>query len=430
MLKRTIRFLMILVVMTSLSLIASAQDDMAELVSPIPGAECNVDAEVDTENPIVVGGSLSLTGPLGPTANIHNVVADVFVDWVNECGGVLGRAVEWTVLDDQSSAEQVTANYERLITVDGVDFIMGPYAGGNILAGAGPAQQNNMLYVTHTNGVPQVDLGEYHFPAWQIGNGENPEDLPPWDVHASVMWDAVLSGEEQPATAFYITNQFPTTLEMTTGVVAEGENRGIEQLGDTIEYAFGTSDFSAIAQRISLEDPDFIFVGAIGLDGVNLFDAFESIGYIPRGIYVALPAPGPMMSLGEVAEGTMSLTVFEVNSSLADDPVTQEYITRFQAAADEAGILNLVETQAAAGVSAWQILFAGVVVTESLDQDMIRDWLHEAEFDVVAGTISFGGFNGFGTDFSRIVQIQNGERVLVWPPEDRQEGVEVEYPID
>lgn len=428
MLKRTIFSIFMVMALSLTSVAVLAQDDDMEMVSPIPGAECTPDAEMDMDNPIVVGGSLSLTGPLAPTATIHNIVAEVFVEWVNECGGVLGRPVEWSVLDDQSSAEQVTSNYERLITVDNVDFVMGPYGGGNILAGAAPVQQNNMVYVTHTNGVPQIDLGEYHFPSWQIGNGENPEDLPPWDVHAQVMWDAVLSVDEAPQTAFYMTNQFPTTLEMTNGVVAEGEARGIEQVGETVEYAFGTSDFSAIAQRISIEDPDFIYMGAIGLDGVNLFDAFEAIGYIPRGIYIALPSPGPMMSLGEVAEGVMSLSVFEVNSALADDPVTQEFVARFQEAASEAEMLTIVETQAAAGVSAWQSLFAAVVATESFEQDDVRDWLSENEFDVVAGTISFDGYNGFGTDFSRIVQIQNGERVLVWPPEDRQEDVTVQYP--
>jgi branched-chain amino acid transport system substrate-binding protein len=425
MLKRTITFLIVVLALGLVPFAALAQD---ELPSPIPGVECNPDAEVDMDNPIVVGGSLSLTGPLAPTANIHRVVGNLFVDWANECGGVLGRAVAWTLLDDQTSAEQVTANYERLITVDNVDLLMGPYGGGNILAGAGPAQQNNMVYVTHTNGVPQVDLGEYHFPSWQIGNGENPEDVPPWELHAKVMWDAVLSVENPPQTAFYLTNQFPTTLEMTAGVVAEGEARGIEQLGETVEYAFGTADFSAVAQRIALEDPDFIYMGAIGLDGVNLFDAFESIAYVPRGIYVALPAPGPMMALGDVANGTMSLSIFEVNSALGTDPVTQEFIARFQAAADEEGLLNIVETQAAASMSAWQLLFAAVVATEGTEQDAIKDWLHANEFNVVAGAISFDGFNGYGTDYSRIVQIQDGERFLVWPPELRLEGVEVQYP--
>lgn len=404
---------------------ANAQDD--ELVSPIPGAECNPDAEMDMDNPIVVGGSLALTGVFAPTANIHRVVGELFVEWVNECGGVLGRPVEWVLLDDASSPEQATANYDRLITVENVDLLMGPYGGANILAGAGPAQQNGMVYVTHTNGVPQQDLGEYHFPSWQIGNGEDPEVASPWDIHANVVFDALASVEEPAANVFYLTNLFPTTQLMTSAARVIGEERGLETV-DYVEYELGTADFSSIALRIQAEDPDFIFMGGIGLDGVNLFDAFESIGYIPRGIYVALPSPGPMMALGEVGEGVMSLSIYEVNSTLGQDPISQEFIQRFQTAAEEEGLLTIVETQAAASMSAWESLFAAVVATESLDQDTLRDWLRESEFDVVAGTISFDGFNGFGTDFSRIMQVQNGERFIVWPPEYALEGVEVQYP--
>lgn len=421
------RLLFALWMLTLLSLIAAPLFAQDEPLSPIPGAECTPDAEVDADNPIRVGGSLALTGAFAPTANIHRVVGEVFVEWVNECGGVLGRPLEWILLDDQSAPDQVTANYERLITVDEVDLIIGPYAGAAILAGAGPAQQNGYVYVTHTNGVPQQDLGEYHFPSWQIGNGEDPTVNPPWNVHASLMWDALFSVEAPPQTAFYLTNKFPTTQAMTVGAQAVGEERGVETL-DYVEYDLGTTDFSAVALRIAAEDPDFIFVGAIALDGVNLYDAFESIGYAPRGIYIALPSPGPLMALGEVIEGAMSLSIFEENSTLGETPLADEFVTRFQAAAEAEQLLTLVETQAAASMSAWQSLMAAVVATESLEQDVLRDWLAEAEFDVLAGTISFGGFNGYGTDFSRIVQIQDGERVVVWPEEYRLEGVEVRYP--
>lgn len=403
----------------------SAQDDEDGLPSPIPGAECMPDVE-PSGDPIVVGGSLSLTGPFAPTANIHRVVGELYVDWVNECGGVLGRPLEFLLLDDQSSPEQVTANYERLTTVDNVDMLIGPYAGANILAGAGPAQRAGYVYVTHTNGVPDVDLGEYHFPSWQIGGGS---EEAPWDIAANVVFDALESTENPPESVFYLTNKFPTTLAMTQGARAIGEERGYTT-ADYVEYDLGTADFSSVALRISAADPDFIYVGAIGLDGLNLYDAFETIGYIPRGIFVALPSPGPMMSLGEVAEGHMALSIFELHEPFTDDPVVVEFADRYQAAAEEEGLLTIVETQAAASMSAWQMITAAITATESLDQDEIQEWLKSNEFDVVAGAISFDGFNGFGTDFSRIVQVQNGERVIVWPPEFAPEGVSVAYPIE
>ena len=56
-------------------------------------------AEVPSE-PIVVGGSLALTGFLAPTAAIHKVAGDLFVETLNASGGLLGREVVWEPLDE------------------------------------------------------------------------------------------------------------------------------------------------------------------------------------------------------------------------------------------------------------------------------------------------------------------------------------------
>ncbi len=423
--------LLIFVLLLCLSLLSNAAlaqeatPETMELVSPIPGGTCTPDVP-PSGDPIVIGGSLSLTGPFGPTGNIHRITGELFVNWVNACGGLLGRPVEWLLLDDATNPDQVTANYERLITVDGVDLVIGPYGAANILAGAAPVQRAGKIYVTHTYGTPDIELGAFHFPSWQIGNGD--PDTNPWLVGAELTWDAVLSVENPPTNAFYLTNKFPTTVGATQGAIQVGEARGITTL-DYIEYDLGTNDFSAIATRIQAADPDFIYVGGIALDAVYLYDAFEALGYDPKGIFVILPSPGPLMGLGAVADGTMSLSIFEENSLLADNPLTQEFITRYRESATAEQLFPIVETQAAASFSAWQILTGAVVATGSLVDADLQTWLSTAEFDVVAGTISFGGFNGYGTDFNRIVQIQGGTRYLVWPPEVAPEGISVMYPL-
>src|ERR1700754_1865060 len=74
-------------------------------------------------DPIVVGSTLSLTGAFGPTGIIHQIAGEQFVEQLNDNGGLLGRPVEWMVLDDKSDQAQVTALYERLIGQEGVDLI-------------------------------------------------------------------------------------------------------------------------------------------------------------------------------------------------------------------------------------------------------------------------------------------------------------------
>jgi len=419
--------LLVVALVSALPLTSFAQDDDMELVSPIPGGECTPDVAPEGD-PIVVGGSLALTGPLAATGNIHRVAGQVFVDWVNECGGLLGRPLEWDLSDDATNPEQAVSIYTGL--VESADLIVGPYAAANILAAAGPVGQAGRIYFTHTNGAPQQELGDWHFPSWQI-SGETPEE--PWLTAAQTVFDALDSTGNAPENMFFMTAEFPTTISLVEGAREIAAESGIEEV-DYITYPIQGADFNSIALRISAEDPDFIFVGGIGLDAVNLYNAFADIGYAPKGLYVALPAPGPFMaSIPELEEllGTeinaMSLTIFENHAPFSEDPATAEFVTRFGEAAQAEELYSTVETQAAASFSMWQSMTAAVVATESLEDDVLKEWLLSNDIDVAAGSISFDGFNGYGTDFSRVVQIQDGERVIVWPPEFAAPDVEVIY---
>ena len=91
--------------------------------------------------PVKVGGTLSLTGFLAQTAVIHKIAAEIMVEDINSRNGFLGRPVEYVLLDDQSKPDVARSLYEKLITVDKVDLIMGPYATAPILAAMGVAQR-------------------------------------------------------------------------------------------------------------------------------------------------------------------------------------------------------------------------------------------------------------------------------------------------
>src|ERR1700722_13839140 len=70
--------------------------------------------------PVRIGGTLALTGPLAQTGAIHKVVGDLFIEQTNKAGGMLGRPIEWVLLDDQSKPDIARTLYERVISVDKV----------------------------------------------------------------------------------------------------------------------------------------------------------------------------------------------------------------------------------------------------------------------------------------------------------------------
>lgn len=385
---------------------ASAEN--AKLVAPVSNMECIEGGELSGD-PIVVGGSMSLTGPLGGTGVVHDAVGEIVVDWVNACGGIDGRPIEYKVLDDQSNPAQVTSNYERLLS-EGVDLVVGPYAGANVLAGAGPVTAAGYAYPTATNGAPESLIGDNHFPSWQIGAGAS-SDM--WMPTSELLVEALGSTGNEPKTVFMATQKFPTTLSFSAAQKKAFDAAGIE-IVDAVEYEMGTTDFSSIATRMLAADADLVWLGAIGLDVANFQLAFESLGYEPKNLFASLSGPAAVASLGEASEGVLVSSIYEDNAPMNETEIAKYFTSSYLKLAEERELLPVIETQAAAGFGMWQILLTAVNEVGP-DNAKIIEWLNANSVDTLAGTINFDGFNGYGSDVNRVAQIQDGKRVLVWP---------------
>jgi len=101
---------------------------LAALAAAAPGAAAPAGP------PVRIGSTLALTGPLAATSMVHKIAGEISVEQINKRQGFLGRPIEWVLLDDQSKPDVARTLYERLITVDKVDLILGPYATGAILS--------------------------------------------------------------------------------------------------------------------------------------------------------------------------------------------------------------------------------------------------------------------------------------------------------
>jgi len=88
---------------------------------------------------------------------------------LNAAGGFQGKPVEVITYDDQSKPDVARTLYERLITVDKVDLIMGPYATANILAAIGVAQRYKKIIIHNTMGIPSLATYEWQFNALLSG---------------------------------------------------------------------------------------------------------------------------------------------------------------------------------------------------------------------------------------------------------------------
>src|SRR5215510_16598542 len=90
-----------------------------------------------TADPIRIGMSMALTGGVAPIGKQVLSALQIWRDDINAKGGLLGRPVELVFYDDQSNPQNVPALYTKLIEVDKVDLLIGPYA-TNMVAPAIP----------------------------------------------------------------------------------------------------------------------------------------------------------------------------------------------------------------------------------------------------------------------------------------------------
>jgi len=348
---------------------------------------------------------------------VHKLAGDIYVEELNQRGGLLGRPVEWVLKDDQSRPDLTRTLYEQLVNGDKVDLLIGPYGTSAILSAMGVAQRYQKVLVHHTFGVPKLATYNQQFYAWALG--PEPDKTTP-----ALVLDALAASGKTPKTIAIVTSKFPSVHFVSQGARDVAKQRGIKEVL-FLEWEFGNRDFGPIAGRIKDADPDLIWGGTLALEANQVLDALKKIDYAPRNSFWFAPAPGPMLKAPE-ANNALSLTIFEDHPPFTDNPVARLFTQVFRDRATAANMPHTsVEVQAAASYSAWQILEAGVNGVKSLDNEAIAAWLRANPVDTIQGQLRFNGPSNYGDDLHRVKQVQDGKWLVVWPPEWAAPGAQL-----
>src|SRR3954468_4093632 len=94
----------------------------AAVTAALPGSRAFAQAE-----PMKIGMSMPQTGSLGAGGQAALLALRMWVEGVNQKGGLLGRRVEFTAYDDQTNPANVPGIYTKLLDVDKVDLLIAPY---------------------------------------------------------------------------------------------------------------------------------------------------------------------------------------------------------------------------------------------------------------------------------------------------------------
>jgi branched-chain amino acid transport system substrate-binding protein len=297
---------------------------------------------------------------------------------------------------------------------------VGPHGTGAILSAMAVAQRHQKVLIHHTFGIPK--LATYPMQFRSSGLAFEAEKVVP-----TRLLDALESTGRALTTIAIVTSKYPSLYFISAGARKVAAARGLK-VALYLEYDSSNRDFGPIAARVKEADADLLWVGALALEGNLLLDAFQMIGYRPRGQYHLFPPPGPLLAAPGAAN-TPAFSTFEAHPPMTNTPPADALCKLFAERATQAGLpYPLVETAAAASLTAWLLLETAVNTAQTLEDKALAAWLKANRVDTPFGRLSFEGENNYGADHVKVKQNQNGRWVVVWPREFAAPGASVVYP--
>src|SRR5919202_5223445 len=228
--------------------------------------------------PIKIGISLPLTGNFSEPGTAAKRGYEVWADLLNKRGGLLGRKVQLIIKDDQSDQNTIVNDYNRLITEDKVDLLLGTFSSLLNLPASAVAEKYKMVYVEPAGGSPAMfSRGfKYLFFAQQA--------TAPHQADLFSNWVKRLPAAKRPKTAAYPTQDDPFTKPVIQGIQDKLEAAGIKTVYSKV-YAPDTTDFDTIAAGIKASGADMVAEGAVFDDGVGIIRSFKKLGYNPKVLF-------------------------------------------------------------------------------------------------------------------------------------------------
>src|SRR5271170_6757210 len=106
-----------------------------------------INVEAQSGEPIKIGFGMAMTGGLATNGKSALLAQRIWEEDVNARGGLLGRPVKLISYDDQSNPTTVPGIYTKLLDIDKVDLLIGPYATAQIAAAMPIVIQRNKLFI-------------------------------------------------------------------------------------------------------------------------------------------------------------------------------------------------------------------------------------------------------------------------------------------
>jgi branched-chain amino acid transport system substrate-binding protein len=362
----------------------------------------------EAQAPIKIGASLSLTGTYAKPGTYQKEGYEVCADELNAKGGLLGRKVEFVMYDDQSSTQTAQRLYEKLITEDKVDVVMGPYSSGITESVAGISEKYKKVMVSPLAATTSI---------FRQGRKYIFMVISPAEVYLEGLVDMAAKRGLKTIAIVNEDTLFPKATVAGTADLAK--KRGL-QIVLQESYPKGNTDFSAMLVKIKAANPDVIAAATYFDDAVAITRQMKELNVNPKmfGVTVGGDIPEFYTLLKQNAEYVYGSTQWD---EALPYPGQKEFL-----AAYAKKFKHEPSYHAAAGYAGCLIYAEAAKRAKSLDSELVRAELLKLKIRTAFGDYAVDQ-DGFQIAHKMVmIQWQDAKRLVVWP--DDLANAKMRYP--
>ncbi|TMJ85060.1 MAG: branched-chain amino acid ABC transporter substrate-binding protein [Alphaproteobacteria bacterium] len=349
--------------------------------------------------PIKIGFSMALTGGLAPNGKSALLAQKIWEEDINGKGGLLGRPVKLIYYDDKSSPAEVPSIYTKLLDIDKVDLIIGPYATAMIAPAMPIVIQRKKTFI----GLLGLAVNsEFNYPNYFVMIPSGPDAKP---AFTKGFFDIALAQDPKPQTVAIVAADQEFSRNAADGARENAQKAKLKIVYDKT-YPPSTTDFAPIVRAIQATNPDILNINSYPPDSVGMVRAINEIGFKPKmigGGMVGLQATAIKTQLGPLLNGFTNYD-FWLPVPKMQFPGVADLISRYQARAGAEGVDPLGYYMAPWGYAQLQVLQQAVEGTKGLDDAKLGDYIRANTFKTVVGDVKFGAKGEWAE--SRVLQVQ------------------------
>ena len=355
---------------------------------------CGKSGEVAKPGTIKIGGMAPLTGALAIYGVTTTNGAELAVKEINENGGVLGKKIEYVMLDTKGDSTEAVMAYNKLVD-EKVAGIIGEVTSKPTLAVAEVAVQDNMPLITPTG--TQVDITEAGPNVFRVCF-TNP-------YQGKVL--AITSKERLGAdtVAVMLNNSSDYSDGITKAFIEESEKLGMKVMG--VEgYSDGDKDFRPQLTKLAAMNPDVVLIPEYYEQAALIATQAREVGV--KSIFVGSDGwDGIAKTLDKSSYSAIENSYFTNHFSMEDQSEKiQNFLKDYRETYKEDP-----SAFSALGYDAIYMMKSAIEKAGTTDKQKVVDALKGIEYDGITGYLTFDDHNN-PVKAVTVLKIENGKYIF------------------